>query len=290
MPPFPEGGIVLFCSSVIAGRPRAGGDPYAVPYRKETAYGSRPSLRSAGTTNLPLPRPAIWHIFLAMPLVPLFLRPASYPDRIRIEPATPDEVPTVQRRPGPDGKRSRRPHGDAQVAQVRRLIEQTTLTYSEIAARTGVGRASISRWSRDFNWTRPFDAPRSTDRMPSYRALQRKKLRTLAERLRQLAERHVTELERAPHIDADRLMAALQLLKIARLESQGRRRRRKPLWTDAKTGRQTLDEETAIRTAIRELHRGGVTVDAAPKEAVDMVIDAKLPPLGAAFRERGKRR
>jgi len=85
-------------------------------------------------------------------------------------------------------------------------------------------------------------------------------------------------------------MAALQLLKMARLEAMGRRRRRKPLDVPAKTGQQTMDEEAAIRTAIRELHRGGVTVDAAPPAAVEMVIDAKLPPLGAAFGERGKRR
>lgn len=202
----------------------------------------------------------------------------------------PDAVPEAPRPQGPDGKRSRRPHSDARVADVRRLIEQTTLTYDQISARTGVGRASISRWSRDFNWTRPFDAPRATDRMPTRRALQHKKLRTLAERLRQLAERHVAELERAAEIDADKLMAALQLLKMARLESQGRRRRRKPLWGPAKTGRQIIAEEDAIRTAIRELHRGGVKVDLAPDEAVEMVIDANLPPLGAAFGERGRRR
>jgi transposase len=225
-----------------------------------------------------------------MPLVPLFHRPSQPIGRLRVEPAEPGAVPNLPRLNSPDGKRSRRPHADARVAEVRRLIEQTTLTYSQIAARTHVGRASISRWSRDFNWTRPFDAPRATDRMPTRRALQHKKLRTLAERLRQLAERHVAELERAPTIDADKLMAALQLLKMARLQAQGRRRRSKPLWGEAKTGRQMMDEEAAIRTALKEMHRGGVNIDKAPKEAVEMVIDANLPPLGAAFGERGKRR
>lgn len=221
-----------------------------------------------------------------MPLVPLFHRP---PGRLRVEPAEPDAVPNLSRPQGPDGKRSRRPHADAKVAEVRRLIEQTTLTYSQIAARSGVGRASISRWSRDFAWTRPFDAPRATDRMPTRRALQHKKLRMLAERLRLLAERHVTELERAPQIDADKLMAALELLKMARLQAQGRRRRRKTLWGPAKTGQQMMDEEAAIKTAIREMHRGGVRIDNAPDEAVEMLIDANLPPLGAAFGERRKR-
>ena len=225
-----------------------------------------------------------------MALIPLF-RPPSYDMvRVHIPRAEPDAVPATPRPPTPGGKRSRRPHADARVAQVRRLIETTTLTYGEIAARSGVGRASICRWTRDFNWTRPFDAPRATDRMPTSRALQRKKLRTLAERLRLMAERHVAELERAPAIDPDKLMAALQLLKMARLEAMGRRRRRKPLDTPAKTGQQWMDEQTAIKTAIYELRRGGVTIDAAPKEAVELVIDAKLPPLGRAFGERGKRR
>jgi len=222
------------------------------------------------------------------------LSPLFHPNTLRrvlVNPPEPDAVPAPPRPPGPDGQRSRRPHADAVVARVRQLIEQTTLTYGEISARTGVGRASISRWSRDFNWTRPLDAPRATDRMPTRRALQHRKLRTLAERLRLLAERHVTELERAPQIDADKLMAALQLLKMARLEAMGRRRRRKPLWGPAKTGRQIIDEETAIRTAIRELHRGGVTVDLAPDEAVEMVIDANMPAeVHGAFRKRGQRR
>ena len=223
-----------------------------------------------------------------MPLIPLF-RPPSYGlVRVHIPRAEPDAVPEAPRPRTPDGARSRRPHADARVAQVRRLVEATTITYGEIAERTGVARASICRWTRDHNWTRPFDAPRSTDRMPTARASQRKKLRLLAERLRKLAERHVEELERAPQIDADKLMEALQLLKMARLQAQGRRRRRKPLDTPAKTGQQWMDEQTAIKTAIRELHRGGVTVDAAPKEAVELVIDAHMPPLGAQFRTRGK--
>jgi sirohydrochlorin ferrochelatase len=43
---------------------------------------------------------------------------------------------------------SRRPHADATVAAVRRLVEQSVLTYSEIAAKTGVAPASICRWTR----------------------------------------------------------------------------------------------------------------------------------------------
>jgi len=62
--------------------------------------------------------------------------------RVRVTPDRPEEFP--QRAP-----RTRRPHGEAQVAAVRHLIEQTTLTYSEIEKKTGVGRASICRWTSD---------------------------------------------------------------------------------------------------------------------------------------------
>ena len=50
----------------------------------------------------------------------------------------------------------------------------------------------------------------------------------------------------------------------------------------------SLDD--AIRTAIKEMHRGGVNIDAAPKEAVEMVIEANRPPDGPALRGRGRRR
>ena len=51
----------------------------------------------------------------------------------------------------------------------------------------------------------------------------------------------------------------------------------------------TLSEQDAIRTAIKEMHRGRVNVDRAPKEAVDLVIDANLPPDHPAVRGRGRR-
>src|SRR6188472_2462142 len=71
---------------------------------------------------------------------------------------------------GPRPRGSRRLHTDAKVAGVRRLVEQTTLTYGEIAQRTGVGRASICRWTRDGQWQRPVFAPRATDTVPRARA------------------------------------------------------------------------------------------------------------------------
>ncbi len=221
-----------------------------------------------------------------MPLVPLFYHRAG---RLRVEPDDPMGIPTGERPRNAKGQASRRPHSDAKVAEVRHLIEKTRLTYGEIAARTGVGRASICRWTRDQAWVRDVFAPRATDTLPTARAGQKLKLRLLAERLRIIAERYVRELEEAPLIDADRLMQALQLLKMARLEAMGRRRRRKYYDAPARTGRQTMSEQDAIRTAIREMHRGGVTIDAAPKAAVDLVLDAKRPPDSAALRGRGRR-
>jgi len=44
----------------------------------------------------------------------------------------------------PPGRKGR-PYPDGTVEAVRRLIEQSTLTYGEIAARTGASQASISR-------------------------------------------------------------------------------------------------------------------------------------------------
>ena len=100
--------------------------------------------------------------------------------RLRVTPdPAPDEHPAMPPRP----RGSRRPHTDGRVAAVRRLIEQTTLTYGEIAARTGVGRASICRWTQDGAWKRPLFAPRATDTVPRARASAKLKRRTLAARL-----------------------------------------------------------------------------------------------------------
>jgi transcriptional regulator with XRE-family HTH domain len=164
----------------------------------------------------------------------------------------------------------------ASQGKVRHLIENTTLTYDQIVAKTGVGRASISRWARDGAWTRPWDAPIATDRMPTARASQKLKMRKLAERLRLLAERYVRDLEERPDVDLNQLMQALQVLKMARLEAQGRRRRRRG-FSIALTGREYVDREEAVRRALRELHRGGVDVDRIPQEAMDLLENAKKP-------------
>jgi transcriptional regulator with XRE-family HTH domain len=194
---------------------------------------------------------------------------------------------------GPRPAGSRRPHTDGRVAAVRALIEQTTLTYSEIAQKTGVGRASICRWTADHGWQRPPFAPRATDTVPSVRAGRRLKLRRLAERLHLLAERYLRELEASAGVDLDKLMQALEVVKMARLEAMGRHRDRRGFWAgEPRTGAQTLERDDAIRAALKEMRRGGVDLSRAPQEALDLVIDAATPLEGdhPALRERGRRR
>jgi transposase len=190
---------------------------------------------------------------------------------LRVTPDQPEHFPD-QRSRG-----SRRPNGEARVAAVRKLVEQTELSYGEIAKRTGVGRATICRWTRDAGWQRNPFAPRATDTVPRARAGQKLKLRLLAERLRALTERYVRELEDAPRVEVEKLVHALELLKMARTEAQGRNRRRRRWPLLAETGQQWITRQEAIKTALKEMQRGGVNVDAAPQEAVDLVIDANLP-------------
>ncbi|WP_322517701.1 hypothetical protein SR870_09390 [Rhodopseudomonas palustris] len=202
------------------------------------------------------------------PFIPTIVRLRVTPD------PNSDSPPPI---PGGRPRGSRRPHTDAKAAEVRRLIEQTELTYSQISAKTGVGRASISRWSRDGAWARPPFAPRATDRMPTARASQKLKLRKLAERLRLLAEQMIEKLEADAGTDVDRLMQALQVLKMARMEAMGRRRRRRDPAFRARTGHDWLSEEEAIRTALKEMRNFGVDVDRVPPEAMDLLIAAKRP-------------
>jgi len=192
---------------------------------------------------------------------------------------------------GPRPRSSRRPHTDATVAAVRRLIEQTTLTYGEIAARTGVARASICRWTRDGSWQRPVFAPRATDTIPRARASAKLKLRMLSLRLAALAERAIRELEETPDVDLDNLMQALEVLKMAKLEAMGRRRRRSWDVGETRTGASWLTREQATRAALKEMRRGGINLDRAPQEALDLIIDARLPPDDhPALRARGRHR
>ncbi|MBI2713186.1 MAG: hypothetical protein HYX37_01870 [Rhizobiales bacterium] len=202
--------------------------------------------------------------------------------RLRVLPDEPGAV--VGTRP----RGSRRPHQDATVGEVRRLIEQTALTYGEIAKRSGVGRASICRWTRDGGWQRPVFAPRATDTVPRPRAGQKLKLRLLAERLRTLAERYVRELEETPGVDLDRLVQALEVVKMARLAAMGRRRRRR-LSADASAGSFKTLDATARAALLEDLRAAGVNVERAPPAALeDFIASHAAPRAEPVLRQKGR--
>jgi hypothetical protein len=209
--------------------------------------------------------------------------------RLRVEPDQPAEGPPAITEARPRG--SRRPHTDLVVAKVKHLFEQTAMSYGEIRAKTGVTIFSIMLWARDSGWQRPPDAPRANGLAGRRRTSRRWKLRKLGIQLEALAERHVRELEDAPRVDVERVMQALQVLKMARLQAQGRRGRRHRDTDVVTSAAWTLARDNAIKTAWKEMRRGGVDLDRAPKEAVDMLIEAVVPAEEhPALRERGRRR
>ena len=186
-------------------------------------------------------------------------------------------VPTDDPRAGPRPNKSRRPHSDAKVAAVRKLMEQTMLTYGEIESRTGIGE------SLDL----PLDARRpmaaaairaARDRHGAARARLRR--RTLAARLSALAERYVRELEAVPGIDLDKLGCALELMKLAKLAARPRKRVR---------GRMMQATEEPAHLLAR-LRAEGVNFDRAPESAVkDFVESHREPRNDPALRPRGLR-
>lgn len=175
---------------------------------------------------------------------------------------------------GPRPRGSRRPHTDATVAAVRRLVEDTALTYAEIAKRTGVGCATICRWTRDGGWKRHPFAPRATDTVPTARASAHLKRRTLAARLDALAERYIRELEESACIDPEKLAEALELLKMARLAARPRKRKRRGPKVD-------LDFSAATGERLRpimQLCAADVDLHRAPRAAIEDFLAHREPP------------
>jgi transcriptional regulator with XRE-family HTH domain len=161
-----------------------------------------------------------------------------------------------------------RPYADGAVESVRRLIEETTLTYHQIAARTGASPASISRWMQAGGWKRPLFAPRSMLTVPTPRATAYNKHRMLSRRLAALAERTIRELEEAPTIDLDKLGQALELARMAKLAAMRRtpRRMEAALWGEP-------------MRPIAELCAAGVDLHRAPRAAVkDFLAHRAEPP------------
>jgi hypothetical protein len=186
-----------------------------------------------------------------------------------------DDPAAVVGRYGP-----RQPQTDAAVAAVRRLIEQTTLNYRQIAARTGVSTASISNWKRDGGWKRPPFAPRACDTIPAARATMKLKRRMLGARLEALAERHIRELEESGCVDPVKLGEALELLTMARLAANPRRRPKRP---------GEMAPEEASRP-IMQLCVGGVDLSRAPRAAVEDFLANRERPPEKDLPPRGSRR
>jgi hypothetical protein len=209
-----------------------------------------------------------------MPRFDPFHRPQIV--RLSVRPDYDDPAAVVGRH-GP-----RQPHTDATVAAVRRLIEQSVLNYRQIAARTGVSTGSISNWTRDGGWKRPPFAPRACDTIPTARASAKLKRRMLGARLDALALRHVRELEASGCVDPVKLGEALELLNMARLAAQPRRRpKRRP---------GEIAPEEASRP-ITQLCIGGVDLHRAPRAAVeDFLANREPPPKPVGPRGRGSRR
>jgi hypothetical protein len=195
----------------------------------------------------------------------------------RANPALDEPTPRVSRRPRGS------PHPDGTVDAVRKLIEQSTLTYGEIAARTGTSPASISRWMQTGSWKRPLFAPRSMASVPTPRASARLKHRKLADRLTALADRYVRELEETPGVDLEKLGEALELLKMARLATMRRTPRRveAAMWGE-------------LMRPIAELCVAGVDLHRAPRAAVDDFLENRAEPrkedLPPRSRGRGTKR
>ena len=182
--------------------------------------------------------------------------------RVTPDPAPGDRAPMP---PQPYGKG--RPYPDGAVEAVRALIEETTLTYHEITARTGASPASISRWMQAGAWKRPLFAPRSMHTVPTPRATAYNKRRELSRRLAALAERYVRELEGAPVIDLDKLGHALELMKMAKLAAM----RRTPRRTEATFWGEPM-------RPIAELCAAGVDLHLAPRAAVDDFLENRAEP------------
>lgn len=194
--------------------------------------------------------------------------------------------------PGDRPRGCKRLHTNATVALARRLIEQTTLTYKQIAAKTGATHSTVGRWAREGGWQRNPFAPRASDTVPTARAGRRLKLRMLGTKLHLLAERCASELWNSEKVDLDRLIEALQVLKMTRLEYMGNRRPRRRADAPPRTGQDWIDRDEAIHKALKEMRRGGVNLDRISNEAMALLEDAHTPPDWdhPALRRRGPRR
>ncbi len=160
-----------------------------------------------------------------------------------------------------------RPYSEGAVNEVRALIEGTTLTYHQIAKRTGASPASISRWMQAGGWKRPLFAPRSMLTVPTPRATDYNRHRMLGRRLAVLADRYVRELEETPGVDLDKLAEALALSQMAKLAAM----RRTPRRAEAVTWGEPM-------RPIAELCAAGVDLSRVPRAARDDFLENRAKP------------
>lgn len=108
---------------------------------------------------------------------------------------------------------ARRPHAAATLDTVRQLVETTTLPFREIARRTGVSAATISRQARRQSFVRPGTGFPIEHYTPEGRRMMRRA--TFAERLIAQAEHLLFQTEMNPTAGR-RLQHAMRLLRAAR--------------------------------------------------------------------------
>ncbi|TDR94677.1 terminase gpP N-terminus-related DNA-binding protein [Enterovirga rhinocerotis] len=96
------------------------------------------------------------------------------------------------------------------VEQVRVLIVGTTWPEAAIAARVGVGVATVHAWKTRHGWRRPADASLSTRKVGLERAGFTRRCRAALRRLEAMAERESVRI--AETDDSERLSRARTLL------------------------------------------------------------------------------
>lgn len=117
-----------------------------------------------------------------------------------------------------------RPNDSAALAEVRRLIETSALSYRAIAKVTGVPRATISRHVLEAGWIRPTGAD-----VPPLSAEGERRMRRglLAERVLRAAEDLVQRIELDPTATPAAFARAVRVLGLAqRLDRPGLARSR----------------------------------------------------------------
>lgn len=130
-----------------------------------------------------------------------------------------------------------KPHDPAALAEVRRLIETSALSYRAIARVTGVPRATISRHVLEGGWIRPTGAD-----VPPLSAEGERRARrgVLAERVLRAAEDLVRRVELDPTATPAAFARAVRVLALAqRLDRPGMARSRVSRAQRVKAGKAT---------------------------------------------------